>query len=95
MCVVSMVGDHYYDKWRESPWQEQARRAQRTTPLQAASAADVMALRKEVEEMKELLKKAVEYDRRTDQAHCENEQKIAFLRDFAESLGVNLDEVFK
>lgn len=41
-------------------------------------------LKRQVEEMKELLKKAADYDRRNNKPECE----IAFLRKVAEFVGV-------
>ena len=52
------------------------------------------ALKKDVEEIKSLLKKAKEYDERTNQPNCELEEKIEFLRKMADMVGVNMEEVF-
>jgi hypothetical protein len=52
-------------------------------------------LKKEVEEMKELLKRAVEYDERNNEPHCEIEEKVEVLKKVAELLGVDLDSIFK
>jgi len=107
MCVVSMIGDHYNDKWKDnkiwpnSPWPDQAQPYAPLAPNRIGQAreldytGDIKQLRKEVEEMKELLKRAIEYDKRTGQPHCEQEDKIAFLRKVAESVGVSLEDVFK
>lgn len=92
MCVVSMIGDHYSNKWGN--------------PLPGINIQpDVLAdkeilkqlaeLKKEVLEMKELLKLAIEYDKRTNQLDCENEEKIKVLKDVANLVGVSLDDVFK
>lgn len=45
--------------------------------------------------MKELLKRAVKYDRDNDQPNCEMEEKIQFLREVAKYVGVDLNDVFK
>ena len=88
MCVVSMIGDHYNDKWKQ----------QNTTTIindpNAASKDDLNALKKEVEEMKELLKKALDYDKRNNEPHCEMEDKVAVLKRVAEAVGVSLEDVF-
>lgn len=52
-------------------------------------------LRKEVLEMKEILKVAVKYDEKHNEPHCELDEKIAVLRKVAELVGVSLDDVFK
>lgn len=90
MCVVSMVGDYYGDKWtRQYP----AYTVTYTTPVEV-SREDFDALKKEVEEMKELLKRAKAYDEANNEPNCEMEQKIALLRKVAELVGVDLSEVF-
>lgn len=111
MCVVSMIGDHYNDKWNDKrtwpapPWEVKPREAKPIYPYSPPDpnrvgqarevnySEDIKQLRKEVEEMKELLKKALEYDKRTGQPHCEQEDKMAFLRKVAESVGVDLRDV--
>lgn len=101
MCVVSMIGDFYGKKWQ--PW-EWGQAGQPTYPpfptvfpteiMQPVKLeSDVAALRKEVLEMKELLKKAIEYDRVHNQPHCEQEDKMKFLREVAKSVGISLDDV--
>lgn len=52
------------------------------------------ALRADVLEMKALLIRAKEYDERTGQPHCEQEDKIALLKKVAEMVGISLEEVF-
>lgn len=97
MCVVSMIGDHYSQKtwpyWADPNFT-------RHEPNQYVATigptkAEFDQLKKEVEEMKELLKKAVDYDRRTGQPDCQNDEKIVLLRKIAEIVGVDLNEVFK
>lgn len=45
--------------------------------------------------MKELLKKAIEYDKKNNEPHCEVEEKIATLKKIAEMVGVSLEDIFK
>jgi len=66
MCVVSMIGDHYSDKWRQQEYADMLKRLQDTpvnpSPFFAhptVSIDEFNALKKEVEEMKNLLKKAL------------------------------------
>lgn len=104
MCVVSMVGDHYADKWRDKPWVS-PRQPFRVYPdgwpwadegtriENPISRQEFDALRKEVEEMKELLKRAVKYDEDNDEPHCEVEDKMDLLRRVAAAVGVDLDDV--
>ena len=84
MCVVSMIGDHYSKKWE-------------TLPIDAfnVSRGEFESLRKEVQEMKELLKKAIKYDESHNQPECQIEEKIELLRKVAKLVGVDLDDVLK
>lgn len=89
MCVVSMVGDYYSEKWKVSP-------PGYVGPLlipNVATKQDLEELKKEVIDMKELLKKAIEYDKKNNQPHCETEEKIELMRKVAEMVGVDLNDV--
>lgn len=88
MCVVSMIGDHYQDKWREINYDF-------SSYIQNVSRAEFEALKKEVENLKELLKRAKEYDEKNNEPNCEIEEKMEFLRKVAQLVGIDLDEVFK
>lgn len=104
MCVVSMVGDHYNQKWSEPPYRDLIGRLTPTRKAIGSSSTyswnlvtreEFDSLKKEVEEMKELLKRAVEYDERNNEPHCEIEEKVEVLKKVAELLGVDLDSIFK
>ena len=88
MCVVSMVGDHYSNKW-EKEFPKLNEKDFRLDLLQA----QLDLLKKEVEEMKELLSKAVQYDTEHNQPHCEIEDKLNTLKKIAELVGIDLDDV--
>ncbi len=94
MCVVSMIGDHYNDIWKISPpipdWKYPF-----CAPIPEVSRAEFETLKKTVEEMKELLIKAKEYDARTNQPNCEMEEKVELLKNVAKAVGVDLSEIFK
>lgn len=87
MCVVSMIGDHYHDKWNKPDYQDWFGR------IDTITKEEFNSLKKEVEEMKELLKKAIKYDEINNQPHCEIEEKIATLKKVAELLGVSLKDI--
>lgn len=89
MCTVSMIGDHFSEKWKQPPYQ------QFITNIPEVSRAEFEALKKEVEEMKALLKRAKEYDEKNNEPNCEIEEKMAMLRKFAEAVGISLDDVIK
>lgn len=89
MCTVSMIGDHFNDKWKQPPYQ------QIFTNIPDVSRAEFEALKKEVEEMKALLKRAKEYDEKNNEPNCEIEEKMAMLRKFADAVGIDLEDVIK
>lgn len=93
MCVVSNIGDSYRDSFPDKhPWYP----ANPFTPNPPifVPAAEFEKLKKEVEELKEQLKKAKKFDEETGQKDCEMEEKIAFLRRIADAVGVSMDDVF-
>jgi hypothetical protein len=50
------------------------------------------ALKKEVEDMKALLKKAKKYDEENNQPDCEMDEKVALLKKLAEAVGIDLED---
>ena len=116
MCVVSMVGDYYSDKWKQpyvnpvvQPYVNPVVPTEpdpmplltieklvnlNTVDNEYVKTVDFLALKQEVLEMKELLKRAVEYDKRNNEHHCEMEDKVALLKKVAEYVGVSLEDIF-
>lgn len=101
MCVVSMVMDHYADKWRWTehpasptiyPYGPQVTSSS-TVTWNMVSQAEFDKLKEEVAELKALLAKARDYDERTGQPECEDEGKVALLRKVIEALGLDPEEV--
>jgi hypothetical protein len=103
MCAYSMVGDYYRemlpqrDYWPNvQPWVGGGAGAGGVAgalnPF-GPSKADFDALKRDVEEMKQLLKRAIEYDKRTGQPDCESADKVAFIRKIADLAGVDLDDL--
>lgn len=102
MCVVSMVGDHYRDKWMPKfpdmpSWPDYVPHPGKFEPLEpfipAITRQEFDQLKRDVEEMKALLKRAKEYDERNNEPDCEVEEKMALLRKVARMVGVDLDDV--
>ena len=85
MCVVSMVGEHYSDKWRQPDYQRQF------DHINTITRDEFESLKKEVLEMKELIKKAAEYDKQNNEPHCENPEKVKLLKQIADLFGIELD----
>jgi hypothetical protein len=95
MCSVSMVGDHYNDIWKQKPWYEESVGITIRNVPAAISRAEFDHLKRQVEEMKELLKRAKKYDEDNGERDCEVDQKMEILRKIAQMVGINLDDVFK
>ena len=57
------------------------------------SRAEFETLKRQVEEMTALLKKAREYDDRTGQPDCETDEKVDLLRKVAKLVGINPSEL--
>jgi hypothetical protein len=76
MCVVSMVMDHYQEKWGPLTWP--------APPTPAISP-------EEVAEFRRLLDRAREYDARNNEPDCEMADKKAAIKRIADQLGVEID----
>ena len=98
MCVVSFVGDYYRDTFpKKDYWpvvQPFINPQIPITIVPEVTKAEFDALKKDVLEMKELLKKAKKYDEETGQPDCEMEEKVDLLKKIAKLVGVDLSEVF-
>ena len=99
MCVTSMVGDHYRE-WIPHTYPQ----IQPIMPVPGKEPKIIIggeitreefdALKKDVEQMKELLERAKKYDEDNGEPDCEVDDKVAFLKAVAELVGVDLEEVF-
>lgn len=96
MCVVSMTGDFFGDRIpKQYPWVPSPSPIIIPIIPPAPSREEFDALKKEVELMRDLLAKYKEYDKKNNEPDCEIDQKMKFLRQVAESVGVDLDEVLR
>lgn len=93
MCVVSMVGDHYSDKWRTRDWYQTPFVQPFSINVEVVTRDEFERLKAEVAEMVALLKRAKKYDADNHEPDCELEEKMVVLRSVAKLVGVNLDEV--
>lgn len=101
MCVYSMIMDHYTEKWGKYVPPEPPR----TIPLVPwdyppywpdvlpAPEAKPPISPEEIEEFRELLRRAKAYDKNNNEPDCELESKKAILKELAEKLGVEIDFV--
>jgi len=62
---------------------------------QHVSKEEFDALKKEVEELKQLLKAAKKFDEETGQPDCHMDDKVDFIKKLAEFVGVDLEDIFK
>lgn len=101
MCSVSMIGDHYREKWNQQPWVQPGVPYQPkgigggigAIPVLYVPRHEFDKLKAEVEEMKALLIRAKAYDEANGEPHCEMEEKMDLLRKVAKMVGVSLDDV--
>ena len=96
MCVVSAIGDN----WREQPWKYPSIPREPFNPWEyvpkkaEVDPEEFEALKKEIEELKKLLKAGKEFDEKTGQPNCELDEKVEFIRKMAEFVGVDMEDVF-
>lgn len=104
MCAVSAITDHFGKKWEEYtvpyspptigvPFPAPQPKIHSVLNDRPITKAEFDALKKEVETLKETLKVLQEYDKRTNQPHCEKEENVKFIKRLAEALGVDLSEL--
>lgn len=65
-----------------------------TVTVDAPTKAEFEALKKEMEELKQLLLAAKRYDEATGQPDCEMEEKVELITKLAKLVGVDMQEVF-
>lgn len=111
MCAVSYMGDYWKDQFpKKHPWVNPGYPMQPAAPMPGIDAPiptitlppvetvkkeDFEALRKEVMELKELLKAAIKYDKETGEPDCHMDEKIELIKQVAKYVGVDLKDVFK
>lgn len=94
MCVVSNVGDYWRDKLPNThPWISP--NPNQPFLYNQPTREEFEQLKREIQELKLLLQAAMRYDEKTNQPHCEQEEKIALIKKLAEYVGVDLSDVFK
>ena len=94
MCVVSMIMDHFGDKWdklpKPIPWVVPVVPMPLLPPIAPPPPPISPA---EIEEFRKLLERAREYDKRNNEPDCELEEKKQRIRNLAEELGIKIDFV--
>jgi hypothetical protein len=99
MCSYSMVADHYKDLWNRPYGPANPINPNQTiqyTPLPISpppiTREEFETLRRQVDEMLMLLKRAVKYDEANNEPECELEEKKDLLRKVAKLVGVDFDK---
>lgn len=99
MCIYSAIGD-YYDKNFQDNWPDIYRTVTQDSDAvtkadleKLATKEDIARIEKTLVSIRELLKAAIKFDDETDQAHCENEDKVALLRKLGDVLGVDMRDI--
>jgi hypothetical protein len=92
VCVVSMVMDHYSDKWsRRWPATPGPYEVPPPVIIPVPAPATPGISPEEIKEFRDLLERAREYDRRNNEPDCELDEKRERVRELAERLGVKID----
>ena len=102
MCMVSNIGDGWMrDAPKTYPWVAPLLPIHPQTderePIKIGSDVsreEFEALKRDIEELKELLLAAKKYDEETGQPDCEVDEKVALIRKMAELVGVDISQVF-
>ena len=103
MCMVSNIGDQWGQQFPQKwpgfvPHPFYPNSGGSTTPYVpplGVSQTDFDALKKEVEELKKLLRAAKDFDAKTGQPHCEMDAKVKLIKEIAKLVGVDLGDVFE
>lgn len=82
MCAISMITDHYIDKWGEINKQN--------LPYILPNVLQPKITPEEINEFHRLLDRAREYDKKHNQPDCELEEKKQKLIKLSEELGIKI-----
>lgn len=91
MCVVSNIGDSWQRDF-DRRWPSWPTTAPFTLPQ--VSREEFESLKKELQELKELLLAAKKYDAATGQPDCEMDEKVRLITEIAKLVGVDIGDVF-
>lgn len=99
MCVVSMVGDGFTEQFPQRWPAVQPYLPPERAPLDLSgflsgvTRAEFDALKREVTELKALLKAAKKFDESTAQPHCEKPDKLKLIFVLAKAIGVDMSDL--
>lgn len=91
MCVVSYVGDYWQDQTvpRKYPDWSDFYPGTQTAPVVTKDQLD--ELRKDLEELKKLIKQAKSFDESVGEPDCHHETKVALIKAMAKAVDVDLE----
>ena len=89
MCVISMVMDHYHDKWWDK-W-NLPQPVPRPFPFPVPMVPVPTITPEEIAEFRKLLARAREYDKKHNQPDCELQEKRDKVKELARKMGVEID----
>ena len=98
MCIVSNVGDAFGRRWEQWPYIDSTEppsgyKIDYNSLTQDELKAFREFIKNDLPELKRLLEMAKELDIFTGQPDCENAEKFAKLRTYAEELGIDPDDI--
>jgi hypothetical protein len=103
---MSMVSEHYLDKWRKREWWEKTRPDYPYVPdsipipkwpyvpevdLDKVSREEFNRVKQELEDLKQLLKRAQKYDIDHNEPDCEVDEKVDTIKTIAKAFGVEIE----
>jgi hypothetical protein len=91
MCVVSMIVDHYTEKWQDPQWFNPPFQQVPMTGGISQILIQPQISPEEIAEFRRLLERAREYDKRNSEPDCELESKKVALKKIAEHFGVEIN----
>lgn len=98
MCITSMIGDGWREqfpfRWPNTTINTSSYSSVSSYDFSSVTRTEFETLKKEMQELKELLKAAKRFDEATGQPNCEEGEKVRLIKDIAKAVGVNMDEVF-
>ena len=94
MCAYSAMGDYWQQRLPEKPYYPAIHPYINQQILQPqVSRAEFDALKKDMEELKKLLKAAKDFDEAAGEPDCETDEKVALIRKLAKLVGVSMDGI--
>lgn len=106
MCAVSAIIDYEIDRWSNNYnhfWDHpkkvddlRGHYVPNNTYVinSGVTKEEFEAFSKEFLELKKLVQAALEFDKNSNQPHCEVDEKVAIVKKVAEQLGVSMEDVF-